>query len=59
MPLLQAAIIFAPGDLGKFCEQMGDILQWDQSNKNCIMTLALVESIGDFISIRCLSTMFI
>jgi hypothetical protein len=26
------------GDLRKFCEQIGDILQWDQSNKNYIMT---------------------
>jgi integrase len=26
------------GDLRKFCEQMGDILQWDQSNKNYILT---------------------
>jgi hypothetical protein len=26
------------GDLRKFCEQMGDVLQWDQSNKNYIMT---------------------
>jgi hypothetical protein len=26
------------GDLRKFCEQMGDILQWDQSNKNYVMT---------------------
>jgi integrase len=29
---------FVPGDLRKFCEQMGDVLQWDQSNKNYIMT---------------------
>ncbi|MGZ8876325.1 MAG: hypothetical protein ACXW1F_07575 [Halobacteriota archaeon] len=29
---------FVPGDLRKFCEQHGDILQWDQSNKNYIMT---------------------
>jgi len=27
-----------PGDLRKFYEQMGDILQWDQSNKNYILT---------------------
>ena len=26
------------GDLRKFCEQMGDVLQWDQSNKNYIIT---------------------
>jgi integrase len=26
------------GDLRRFCEQEGDILQWDQSNKNYIMT---------------------
>jgi hypothetical protein len=29
---------FVPGDLRKFCEQTGDILQWDQSNKNYILT---------------------
>jgi len=29
---------FVPGDLRKFCEQMGDILQWKQSNKNYILT---------------------
>jgi hypothetical protein len=29
---------FVPGDLRRFCEQMGDIIQWDQSNKNYIMT---------------------
>lgn len=29
---------FVPGDLRKFCEQQGDILQWDQSNKNYILT---------------------
>jgi len=29
---------FVPSDLRKFCEQMGDILQWDQSNKNYILT---------------------
>ena len=28
---------FVPGDLKKFCEQMDDILQWDQSNKNYIL----------------------
>jgi hypothetical protein len=26
------------GDLRRFCEQEGDLLQWDQSNKNYIMT---------------------
>jgi len=29
---------FLPGDLRKFCEQMGDILQWDQSNKNYVLS---------------------
>jgi hypothetical protein len=29
---------FVPGDLRKFCEQQGDILQWEQSNKNYILT---------------------
>ena len=27
-----------PSDLRKFCEQQGDLLQWDQSNKNYILT---------------------
>ena len=26
------------GALRRFCEQMGDVLQWDQSNKNYILT---------------------
>ena len=34
VPLLHGNYHFVPGDLRKFCEQMGDILQWDQSNKN-------------------------
>ena len=29
---------FRAGDLRRFCEQMSDILQWDQSNKNYILT---------------------
>jgi hypothetical protein len=29
---------FVPGDLRKFCEQQGDILQRDQSNKKYILT---------------------
>jgi len=29
---------FVCGDLRKFAEQRGDIIQWDQSNKNYIMT---------------------
>jgi hypothetical protein len=33
---------------------MGDILQWDQSNKNYTL-MAYPELIGGFISIRCLS----
>jgi hypothetical protein len=36
--LLHSDAYVVPGDLKKFCEQMGDILQWDQSNKNCILT---------------------
>jgi hypothetical protein len=38
IPLLQIDTYFVPEDLRKFCEQMGDILQWDQSNKNYILT---------------------
>ena len=36
--LLQSNAHVVIGDLRKFCEQMGDILQWDQSNKNYILT---------------------
>ena len=38
IPLLHGSHVFLPGDLRKLCEQMGDILQWDQSNKNYILT---------------------
>jgi hypothetical protein len=38
IPLLHCDAHFVPGDLRKFCEQQGDILQWDQSNKNYILT---------------------
>jgi hypothetical protein len=38
LQLLHSNAHFVPGDLRKFCKQMGDILQWDQSNKNCILT---------------------
>jgi hypothetical protein len=36
--LLRSNVRIVNGDLRKFCEQMGDILQWDQSNKNYILT---------------------
>lgn len=36
--LLYCDAHFVPGDFRKYCEQQGDILQWDQSNKNYIMT---------------------
>ena len=36
--LLHCDAHFVPGDLRKFCEQQGDIFQWDQSNKNYILT---------------------
>jgi hypothetical protein len=38
VPLLRSDAHFMPGDLRKFCEQDGDILQWDQSNRGYIMT---------------------
>jgi hypothetical protein len=38
VPQVHGSYHFVPGDLRKFCEQMGDILQWDQSNKNYILT---------------------
>ncbi|MEI7828047.1 MAG: hypothetical protein WCI87_09730 [Euryarchaeota archaeon] len=37
-PLTHVNTHFVPGDLRKFCEQQGDILQWDQSKKNYILT---------------------
>jgi integrase len=36
--LLHCDAHFVPGDLKKFCEQTGDILLWDQSNKNYMLT---------------------
>jgi integrase len=39
--LLHSDARIVNGDLRKFCEQMGDALQWDQSNKNYIMTLGV------------------
>jgi hypothetical protein len=38
IPLLNGDTWFRMGDLRKWCEQEGDILQWDQSNKNYILT---------------------
>ena len=36
--LLHSSARIVNGDLRKFCEQQGDILQWNQSNKNYILT---------------------
>jgi integrase len=36
--LLYGGARIVNGDLRKFCEQHGDIIQWDQSNKNYVMT---------------------
>lgn len=38
VPLLHGDARVVNGDLRKFCEQQGDILQWDQSNKNYVLT---------------------
>jgi integrase len=38
IPLMHANTHFLMGDLRKYCEQASDILQWDQSNKNYILT---------------------
>jgi len=59
--LLQSGARIVNGDLRKFCEQMGDILEWDQVNKSNILTHASQERTGDSISIRFpfRSTMFI
>jgi hypothetical protein len=38
IPLTRIATHFALGDLRKFAEQYGDIIQWDQSNRAYIMT---------------------
>jgi integrase len=36
--LLHGGARIVNGDLRKFCEQQGDVIQWDQSNKNYILT---------------------
>ena len=38
IPLMRMASHFTLGDLRKFAEQYGDIIQWDQSNRAYIMT---------------------
>ena len=36
--LMRSNFHFVLGDLRKFTEQFGDIIQWDQSNRSYIMT---------------------
>lgn len=38
IPLSRMSGNFILGDLSKFAEQYGDIIQWDQSNRAYIMT---------------------
>jgi hypothetical protein len=57
--LLNSNAHFVPGDPRKFCEQHGDTLQWDQSNKNYILSTGFLGSIDDFISTDCLKTCMI
>ncbi len=38
IPMSQFKGHFVLGDLRKFCEQYGDIIQWDQSNRAYVMT---------------------
>jgi hypothetical protein len=38
IPLTYGKQLFVPSDLRKYCEQYGDIVQWDQSNRAYIMT---------------------
>jgi hypothetical protein len=38
IPLTRTASHFALGDLRKFAEQYGDVIQWDHSNRAYIMT---------------------
>ncbi len=38
IPLTRIASHFVLGDLRKFAEQHGDIIQWDQSNRSYILT---------------------
>jgi hypothetical protein len=38
IPLSRMQTCFVLGDLRKFSEQYGDIIQWDQSNRAYIMT---------------------
>jgi len=38
IPLSRVASHFVLGDLRKFAEQYGDVLQWDQSNRAYVLT---------------------
>jgi hypothetical protein len=38
IPLSQTSGHFVLGDLRKFAEQYGDIIQWDQSNRAYVLT---------------------
>jgi len=55
IPLTRTASHFVLGDLRKFAEQYGDIIQWDQSNRVYILTPAYQGLNGRTIAIRCLS----
>jgi len=59
IPLLYTHDYFKLSDGRKFCEQYGDIIQWDQSNKNYILTHGSAELISDFIKVRGLSRFMI
>lgn len=48
--------IFVLGDLRKFTEQYGNIVQWDQSNRAYIMTHGVMGSIEGTLSTRCRKT---
>ena len=57
--LLKSNVRIVMGDLRKFAEQYGDVIEWDQSNRAYIMTPVSAESIGSTTSTRCRSTCII
>jgi hypothetical protein len=55
IPLTRISDHFVLGDLRKFAEQYGDIIQWDQSNRALFLLTAYRVLSGRTIDIRCLN----
>jgi integrase len=51
--LLHCSVRVVNGDLRKFTEQHGDVIQWDQSNRAYILTHDVSSISGAIIEIRC------